>query len=84
MVGTNDLKSGGALYKVRKLIAHEEYNRPQFANDVGLILIDGKIEFNEKVQPIKYSNKFVKAGSELRVTGWGRLSVSVNVETKTN
>lgn len=75
LVGTNDLKSGGKLYPVSKLIAHEDYNQPHFANDVGLILIDGEIEYNEKVQPIKYSNKFVKGGTKLRVTGWGRLSV---------
>lgn len=77
LVGTNDLKNGGKQYPVSKLIPHEEYNKPSFANDVGLILIDGEIEFNEKVQPIKYSNKFVKAGTKLRVTGWGRLSVSI-------
>lgn len=62
---------------MRKLIAHEKYNRPNFAYDIGLILIDGSIEFNEKVQPIKFSNKFVNEGAELRVTGWGRLSVSI-------
>lgn len=77
LVGTNDLKSGGKQYPVSKLIAHEDYNQPSFANDVGLILIDGEIEYNEKVQPIKYSNKFVKAGTKLRVTGWGRLSVRI-------
>lgn len=74
LVGTNDLKTGGTLYKVSKLIAHEKYNRPSFANDIGLILIDGEIEFKEKVQPIKFSKKFIKAGTKLRVTGWGRLS----------
>lgn len=68
------MKNGGKLYKVSKLIAHEKYNQPHFAHDVGLILIDGEIEFSEKVKPIKYSNKFVEAGAELRVTGWGRLS----------
>ena len=72
------MKSGGKLYKVSKLTAHEKYNRPHFAHDIGLIEIDGEIEFNEKVQPIKYSNKFVKANKRLRVTGWGRLSVSIS------
>lgn len=77
LVGTNDLKAGGTRYKVSKLIAHEEYNHPHFANDIGLILIDGTIEFNEKVQPIKYTNNFVQGGAKLRVTGWGRLKVSI-------
>lgn len=77
LVGTNNLKSGGTSYKVHKFIAHENYNQPPFAYDIGLILIDGEIEFNEKVQPIKCSNKFVKAGSKLSVTGWGRFNVSI-------
>lgn len=77
LVGTNDLKNGGRQYAVSKLIAHEEYNQPNFANDIGLILIDREIKFNKKVQPIKYSNKFIKAKAKLRVTGWGRLTVSM-------
>lgn len=74
LVGTNDLKTGGTLYNVSKLIAHERYNQPHFAHDIGLILIDGTIEFNDKVKPIKYSNKVVPDGTPLMVTGWGRLS----------
>lgn len=74
MVGTNDLRSGGQRYKVKKLIQHEKYNRPPFAYDIGLIRVDGRIEFNEKVQPIKYSNKFVEGGTHLQTTGWGRVS----------
>lgn len=76
LVGTNNLKSGGKFYQPEKFIAHEKYHHPSFSYDIGLILIDGEIEFNEKVQPIKYSTKFVEAGSKLRLTGWGRLSVS--------
>lgn len=77
LVGTNNLKSGGKQYKVSKLIAHEKYNQPHFAFDIGLILIDGEIEFNDIVQPIKYTDKFIKANTTLRVTGWGRLSVCI-------
>lgn len=75
LVGTNNLKQGGQRYKVQKLIQHERYNQPSFANDIGLIRINGQIQFNEKVQPIKYSNKFVKGGTHLSTTGWGRIEV---------
>lgn len=56
------LKSGGQRYKVKEVIQHEQYNKPPFANDIGLVRINGKIEFNDKVQPIKYSKKFVEGG----------------------
>lgn len=69
------MKSGGQRYKVQKVIQHEQYNKPPFANDIGLVRINGKIEFNEKVQPIKYSNKFVKGATKLSTTGWGRIRV---------
>lgn len=75
-MGTNDLKKGGSFYKAEKLITHEQYNQPHFAYDIGLIQVHGEIEFNEKVQPIKYSNKIIADGVSLQVTGWGRLSVS--------
>lgn len=80
LVGTNDLTSGGQRYKIKEMIRHEQYNQPSFANDIGLIRIDGRIEFNEKVQPIKYSDKFVEGGTHLQTTGWGRLNVSYNFE----
>lgn len=76
LVGTNDLGSGGTRYKSQKFIVNERYNQPSFANDIGLLRVNGKIELNEKVQPIKYSNEFVKGGTTLQATGWGRLSVS--------
>lgn len=76
LVGTNDLKSGGKYYKAKKAIPHEKYHFPLFGNDIALIQVDQEIEFNEKVQPIKYSDEFIEEGSKLRVTGWGRLGVS--------
>lgn len=77
IVGTNDLKTGGIQYNAEQLIMHEEYNQPLGSNDIGLIKINGTIEFDEKVQPIKYSDKIVDVGARnLQITGWGRLSVS--------
>lgn len=75
LVGTNDLNSGGTRYQAQQFITNEGYDQPSFANDIGLLRVDGSIEFNEKVQPIKYSNKFVEGGATLQTTGWGRLSV---------
>lgn len=48
---------------------------PIFLSDIGLIKVP-KIEFNKKVQPIKYTSNFVGNGTVLQATGWGQLSVS--------
>lgn len=75
-VGSIDLKNGGVYYQVEKLIAHEKYNRPPFANDIALIRVQSTIQFNENVQPIELLREEVADGAELQLTGWGRLSVS--------
>lgn len=72
-MGSNNWKSGGSVYEVDEIIPHENYNETNYSNDICLIQINGKIKFNPKVQPIKYSKKFVKAGTELETFGWGRL-----------
>lgn len=70
MVGTNNLKSGGIYYSPELFIPHENFNNPSFANDIGLIRVHN-IEFNNRVQPIQCSNKYIGGGVKLRLTGWG-------------
>lgn len=76
LVGTIDLKNGGTYYKADKLIAHEGYNRPQYANDIALVRVKDTIQFSDKVQPIELLKEEVADGAELKLTGWGRLQVS--------
>lgn len=78
-VGSNDLQSGGTYYKIERFLAHEEYNKPSFANDVAVIRVQGKIALNDKVQTIEYSSEEVPDGAVLQLTGWGRLQVSFNL-----
>lgn len=75
LVGTNDLRNGGTYYKTEKIIQHEKYNQPQFANDVGLVRIKGTLELSDKVRAIKFSDEEVPDGANVQLTGWGRLSV---------
>lgn len=80
LVGTNKLSSGGARYKVKMTITHDDYFTPEFSdpdivNDIGLIHVQTPIQFNEKVQPIKYSTNEVKADELLQISGWGYLNV---------
>lgn len=68
LVGTNDLKTGGTRYKVSALYHHSRYDQPRFANDIGLIRINGTINFTTSVQPIEYSPKEVQQNSTLKLS----------------
>lgn len=75
-VGSNNLKEGGSRYPVEYFLRHKEYDNPRYANDIGLIRLNDSIEFNDNVQPIKYSKKYVEGGVQLLLTGWGLTSSS--------
>lgn len=74
-VGSNDLRSGGKYYKVKKYIAHDRFNQPYFANDIAVIRVRGSITFTDKVQRIEYSSEEVPDGAVVQLTGWGALRV---------
>lgn len=76
LVGTNVVSSGGVYYKPEKFLMHDGYNQPQFANDIALIKLAEKLEFNELVQPIELIDRELENDVELILTGWGRLRVS--------
>lgn len=77
-MGTNDLQEGGNLYNVQKYIININQQQSRYTDDIGLVRLNEKIQFNEKTQPIKYSAEYVGAGITLQTTGWGRLSVIFN------
>lgn len=77
MVGSTVLGQG-TYYKAQQFIKHEQYNDPEFANDIGLILIQGSMQFNQNVKPISYSNRDVSPGAYVIATGWGLTSVSTS------
>lgn len=49
------------------------------ANDIAIVEIDGSIAFNDKVQPIKYSNQRIKEHTVAQTVGWGRFGVRFNL-----
>lgn len=65
------MNTSGKYYNAEKFVVHEDYGKPAYAYDIGLIRVQTPIEFNEKVQPIKYSAKKVEADENLQITGWG-------------
>lgn len=75
MVGTNNLWSSKTRYNVTDVKRHENYNNPWMANDIAIVEINGNFAFNDKVQPIKYSNQRVKEHTIVQAVGWGRFGV---------
>lgn len=54
VLGTNDLVSGGvAFYTEEDVRVHPLYAFDDRQNDIGLIKIMGRVEFNDAVMPIK-------------------------------
>lgn len=74
-MGTYLLNSGGKRHRVKKTITHKKYNgRYEFSYDIALIRLETPIQFNERVQPIKFSDEIIPENTDqLLVSGWGKL-----------
>lgn len=82
LVGTNSLKEGGQKYDPAKFIVHSRYNKPEFHNDIALVKLKSKLELNDNVKAIEYSEKVVPVNATLTLTGWGRTSTGGSIPTK--
>ncbi|XP_024884292.1 chymotrypsin-2-like [Temnothorax curvispinosus] len=72
-VGSNNLQSQ-IIYTADALIIHDNYNKTQYPNDIGLIKLSKDITFNKTITStaIISDNKNFE-GVRLQVSGWGRL-----------
>ena len=50
------------------------YNKPAYANDIGLIKLKEQIKFADNIKAIDYLWHEVPANATVALTGWGRLS----------
>lgn len=74
IVGTNKLNSGGTKYQVVDTLLHPKYDQEHspFDYDISLFYLESDIEFNEKVQPIKYGDQFIGDDIPLLIKGRGK------------
>ncbi|XP_058832845.1 chymotrypsin-2-like isoform X2 [Topomyia yanbarensis] len=82
LVGTNSLEEGGQRYKVAKSIVHIRYDKPKYHNDIALIRLALKLEFNDNVTAIQCYTKDVPENATLTVTGWGLTSMNGPIPTQ--
>lgn len=75
MVGTHDLtKPGASFHRVDVVKRHENFNAHYWSNDIAIMHLRDKFEFNEKVQPIELAKDEIPDNKTLFFTGWGRIS----------
>lgn len=68
-------------FKITDIIKHEEYRKDKnkiLHNDIALLRLDSRIQFNNKMQPVCLPNVHAKepdGNTTLTVVGWGSTSV---------
>ena len=84
VVGSNSLNGNSSTkkaYSVKETFPHKGFNVQSLHDDIGLIQLNNKIEFNEKVKRINLpvENYLAKANYEAVLTGWGYLKVIIDI-----
>ena len=84
VAGSNSLSGNSSFkksYSIKKLFAHKGFSSKTAQNDIGLIQINEKIEFNDRVKPIKLpvEKNWHKVNYTAVTIGWGKVKVSVKI-----
>ncbi|XP_055839516.1 trypsin alpha-like [Episyrphus balteatus] len=68
------IANNGIIHKVSKIIQHPNYNGKTTENDICLLKITPPIIFTNKSRPIKCATKRLEPGTNVKMTGWGKMS----------
>lgn len=80
IVNAHHFSNDGVTYETQRIENHENYDPEDLTFDIALIQTAESILFSDTVAPIAISSEFVGAGIRVRVSGWGGLVVSSNLE----
>lgn len=73
-VGSSNRTSGGMLCKVKKVILHEEYQKPTlFDNDIAILVLKLRLQYSPAIQPVSLPplDADLPDNSTVFVSGWG-------------
>lgn len=76
-VGTNTWNIGGDSYQFSHNISHANYVSSTIKNDIGILVTTTPIQFNSRVNLVPLDYDYVPGGVISRVSGWGRIGVSL-------
>ncbi|XP_045487434.1 chymotrypsin-2-like [Pieris rapae] len=79
VVGSHQINTGGTRHKIKKLVPHEKYSKATGKNDIGVVQVKGKIQYNDNVQPIQLVKQHIRIGRKCLLTGWGKTDLKKNI-----
>ncbi|XP_045487438.1 chymotrypsin-2-like [Pieris rapae] len=79
VVGSHKVTKGGDRYKIKQLVPHENFSKATMKNDVGVVQIEGNIQYKDNVQPVELFKQQVPSGTKCLLTGWGKVTISDNI-----
>lgn len=73
--GSTNVRQGGRVVSVNRMVEHESYDPWELDNDVALLFLAENLEFGPTMQPIAIArqSEYVQPGSIASITGWGAL-----------
>lgn len=78
--GSTHRLMGGVVKQVVHIKVHENYGN--FINDVALLKLDSSLVYSQNIQPIPLATSEVPVGSNVIVSGWGRLKTGGDIPVK--
>ncbi|XP_076748969.1 trypsin-1-like [Xylocopa sonorina] len=78
----NTNKNLGTSYTLKSITKHPKYDSRTIDYDIALLEINGKIQLNDRAQPVRLPSREPSAGTMVNVTGWG--TVQQGGSTTTN
>ncbi|KAK5638684.1 hypothetical protein RI129_012979 [Pyrocoelia pectoralis] len=75
VAGTNTLIDDHQTnYTVHQAIVHENFDPSILNNDIGILRLTNKINFNDRIQPIPLTDNYPLPGTPCTLAGWGATS----------
>lgn len=70
------------VFNVTKVIIHERYDPETFANDIGMLILDRKMEgYHPTLQSIELISNSPKPGTICQTSGWGTIQSGIPIAT---
>ncbi|KAB0790929.1 hypothetical protein PPYR_02729 [Photinus pyralis] len=71
VVGASKLSAGGTVYQIGSIVKPATYNETSFLHNIAVIKPTKDIVFNDKIKPIRLTNKITPPRTSVTYTGWG-------------
>lgn len=79
--GTSSRTEGGIKRDIQRFIWHEDFDKDTSESDIGLIILEGHLDFSKTIQPIALASEgeTIPPGTRAYISGWGTLEDDGNL-----